>query len=226
MKQVKPFKHNLSLQLELNKENTELGRMYVLPTGRRLPSVTTVLGWAKRDSLVEWRRRVGEEEANKISSKAAIRGTKVHAVCEKFLRNEENFLAGCDIGTIDLFNTLYPILNERIDDINAIETPLYSEHLGVAGTVDCIARFDGKRSVIDFKTSNRPKKAEWIDNYFMQTACYGVMFEELTGIAVPNLVIIVAVDNDEPQIFIEKRDTWIDSAIKVIQEYRDFHGIA
>jgi len=225
MKQVKPFKLSLSLQPELSREDTEQGRMYVVPSGKRLPSVTTVLGWAKRDSLVEWRRRVGEEEANKISRKAATRGTKVHTVCEKFLRNDANFLDGLDIGTADLFGTLYPILNERIDDINAIETPLYSEHLGVAGTVDCIGRFDGKRSVIDFKTSNRPKKIEWIDNYFMQTACYGVMFEERTGIAVPNLVIIIAVDNNEPQIFVEKRDKWIDKAIAAIKEYRDFHGI-
>jgi len=210
----------------LNRVDGDGGRLYVTPNGTRLPSVTTVLGWLKKDSLVEWRKKVGEEEANRISSKAARRGTKLHKVCENFLNNEEDYFGDSkDMGTLDLFNSIKPILEQNVTDIYALEAPLYSEHLGLAGTVDCIAKWNGKRSAIDFKTANKTKREDWIHDYFMQCACYAVMFEERTGISVPQLVVLIAVDNDSPQVFIKKRDEWIDKAKKVISEYQTHHQV-
>jgi len=221
----KQFVHNLLHLPSLNRVDAEGGRYYLLPDGTKLPSVTTVLGWNKGDSLKEWRKRVGEEEANRISTKAATRGTKLHAVCEDYMNNKTIDIKKLDIGTYDLFSSIVDILNESIDEVYAIETQMYSRHLGVAGTVDLVAKFRNKRSIIDFKTSNRPKKQEWIDDYFMQTSIYAVMYEELTGIPIPNLVIIIAVDNDSPQVFTQKRDQWIDKAKAVINSYYDYHGI-
>jgi genome maintenance exonuclease 1 len=221
----KQFIHNLKHLHSLNREDTEGGRFYVLPDGKRVPSVTTVLGFFKKDSLKAWREKVGEEEANRISKKASTRGTKLHAVCEDYVGNKPIDFKNLDIGTLDLFSSIVDILDETIDDVHGIETPLYSQHLGIAGTVDLVARFKGKRSIIDYKTSNKPKKREWIEDYFMQCACYAVMFEELTGIPVPQIVIIIAIDNDYPQVFVEKRDDWIDKAISVINTFYDYHGL-
>ena len=224
MKQ-KQFQHNLlSTPTLLREDGGEGGRFYVSPNGTRLPSVTNVLSWSKKDSLVQWRNRVGEDEANRIAKKAANRGTKFHAVCEDYLNNKEIDYSTLDPRTLDLFHASINHIN-RIDNIYGIELPLYSNYLGVAGTADCIANFDGKRSIIDFKTSNKPKKEEWIDDYFMQTACYAVMVEELTGTPVPNLVIIIAVDDDSTQLFTQKRDKWVDKAAKVITSYYHYHGL-
>jgi len=222
MKNRIQFKHqSLDVKLPtLNKVDSDRGRLYVAPNGKKLPSVTTVLGWFKKDSLIEWRKKVGEEEANRISSKAARRGLRLHKVCENFLNNEEDFFGeNTDIGTIDLFNNIRPFLEENVTDIHALETPLYSEHLGVAGTVDCIAKWNGKLSVIDFKTANKAKREDWIHDYFMQCACYAVMFEERTGIPVSQLVVLIAVDSDAPQVFIKKRNDWIEAAKTVIADY-------
>jgi genome maintenance exonuclease 1 len=125
-----------------------------------------------------------------------------------------------------MFSSIQPILNERVDNIYGIESALYSNHLGLAGRCDCIAEFDARPSIIDFKTSTRLKKKEWIEDYFLQTACYAVMFEERTNIPIPNLVIIIAVENESPQIFIEKRDTWIGEAIDVIAGYNAAQWLA
>ena len=119
-----------------------------------------------------------------------------------------------------MFGSIKEYLDE-IDNIHCLETPLYSDHLQVAGTVDCIAEYNGKMSVIDFKTSSRPKDRDDIHNYFMQCAAYSVAFEERTGIPVSRLVIIMGVDNDYPRVFIEKRDNWIAGFKKLRLEYRN-----
>ena len=227
MKKLIPYRHLFSeeKQLTLDRVDGVGGRYYVLPSGKKLPSVTTVLGWKQKDSLIAWRKRVGEEEATRISSSASRRGTKLHKMCEDWLLNKEVDM-DTDLMSIDLFNSIVPILDEDIGpDILAIEQPLYSEHLGLAGTVDCIARYKGKRSIIDFKTSSKLKKEEWIDNYFQQCACYAVMYEEMTGIPIAQLVVIIAVEYEDPQIFIKKRDDWIESAKKIIKEYYNFHQL-
>lgn len=190
-----------------------VGRKYYTETGAAYPSVTTVLGVLSRDSIKAWRERVGNEEANKISGQAATRGTKIHLLCEKVLDNEEIDTSKLSLLDLEIWNEFRPLL-DRIDNIHAQEIALYSDHLRLAGRVDCIAEFDGKLSIIDFKTSKKPKKKEWIENYFAQAAAYAIMYEERTGIPINRSVIMIAVEGDDPQIFIEKRDNFVPLLLK------------
>jgi ATP-dependent exoDNAse (exonuclease V) beta subunit len=184
-------------------------RFYETPAGELYPSITSILGEFSKASIQAWRKRVGAEEANKVSGKASRRGTRLHSVCESYILNEENFLKEELPHITELFKTIEPFL-ERIDNVHGVELGLYSDHFGVAGRTDLIAEFDGKLSVIDYKTSNRTKKKEWCESYFAQCAFYAVAYEELTKIPVPQVVVIIAVDNEQPQLFVEKRDDWID----------------
>ena len=197
------------LSFGMRTENKNGKRHYVTPEGELYPSITTILGEFSKASIQEWRKRVGETKANKISGKASRRGTSLHSVCESYIQNEEKFLNGKTPHIVELFKTIEPFL-ERVDNIHGVELALYSDHFGVAGRTDCIAEFDGTLSVIDYKTSNRIKKKEWCESYFAQGAFYGVAYEELTSIPVPQVVIIIAVENEQPQLFVEKRDDWVD----------------
>ena len=196
-------------------------RVYETPSGRAYPSVTTVTGLHSAKGIMEWRKRVGEAEANRISGRASARGTRIHNYCESYLLGEST---EPDMFDAEMFNSIKPLL-DQVDNIHALEDPLYSDHLQVAGTVDCIAEFQGKLSVIDFKTSSKPKDRDDIHNYFMQTAAYAVAFEERTGIPIGRLVIIMAVDNDDPWWFIEKRDNWIGGFKKLRMDYRNMKNI-
>ena len=196
------------------------GRVYETPTGKKYPSVTSVLGMMDKSSLFEWRKRVGEEEANRVSARAASRGTAIHSLCEDYLYGKNPVPSMFDQ---QVFNSIVPHL-DRIDNIHALESKLYSDHLQVAGTVDCIAEYDGKLSVIDFKTSRRIKAKEDIPGYFIQTSAYAVAFEERTGIPVSRLVIIMGVDDEQPLIFKEKRDNWIGQFIELRHAYGKLKG--
>jgi len=184
---------------------TDGGRLYEVPNGNRYPSVTTVTGKMNEEAIKKWRARVGEEEANKISSRAAGRGTKIHSLCESFLKGEP---LQVDMFDQDFWNNLKPFV-DKIDNIHALENMMYSDKLQLAGTVDCIGEYEGELSIIDFKTASKLKKEEWIQNYFIQATAYSVMFEELFGIKVPNIVIIIGVDNETPQIFKKRRKEFI-----------------
>jgi genome maintenance exonuclease 1 len=196
------------------------GRKYQTPSGKSYPSVTSVVGLLGKEAIREWRARVGEEEANRVSARAARRGTTIHSLCENYLLNKEVKPGLFDVETFDSIKSL---LN-RINNIHCLETQLFSDHLQVAGTVDCIAEFDGRVSVIDFKTSRRIKSREDIPGYFMQTSAYAVMFEELTRIPVDRLVIIMSVDDEAPLLFIEKRDDWIGKFIELRKDYSKLHN--
>lgn len=196
-------------------------RVYSTPSGRAYPSVTTVTGLLKKAEIIEWRKRVGEEEANRISRTAAARGTRIHSLCEGYLRNEQVAPGLFDLET---FNSIKPLLND-INYVRCLETPLYSDHLEVAGTVDCIADFRGKRSVIDFKTSKRVKSRDDIHDYFIQTSAYAVAFEERTGLPVTQLVIIMSVDDDNPLLFVERRDDWVGRFQDLRLQYKRWKGI-
>jgi genome maintenance exonuclease 1 len=191
-------------------------RVYETPSGKAYPSVTTVTGLLKKQAIMEWRKRVGEEEANKISSKAANRGTRIHSLCEQYLLNKEIVPNMFDV---DMWQNMKPHLH-NINNIHALEQPLYSDHLEVAGTVDCIAEYNGKMSVIDFKTSKRLKHRDDIHDYFMQCSAYAVAFEEMTKIPVPQLVILIAVDDEKPLVFVEKRNEWINGFKDLRAEYK------
>ena len=192
-------------------------RVYRTPSGVLYPSVTTVTGMLKQHIFEKWRDRVGEAEANRVSKQAAARGTRIHQLCEDYLSNRS--LVFDNLLDQSLWSNLEVSLND-INQIHALETRLYSDHLQVAGTVDCIAQYKGTLSVIDFKTSKREKDKADISDYFMQCAAYAVAFEERTGIPVPQLVIIMAIDDSPTKVFVEQRDNWVDSFIKLREEYR------
>jgi predicted DNA-binding protein len=204
---------------DLDAETTSSGRLYRTPSGG-LPSVTTVLSILSEEAIQRWRARVGEEEANKISHRASTRGTAVHSIIENYINNKEDFAEGFMPNILDNFKGVQKVLDERIGTVYGQECALYSEHLGLAGRVDCVAEFDGKLSIIDFKTSKKIKKKEWITNYFVQESCYAIMWEERTGQPITQLVTIIAVDNEEPQVFIEHRDNWTKTLHETINEYR------
>jgi len=213
-----PHKDDLDFR-ELATENLHGKRHYVTPDGLKFPSVTSVTSLAIRDGIKKWRERVGEKEANKISSMAARRGTKVHKLCEDYLNNVE-----LDYGAIEpinhfLFRQIKPVLDTRLTEVYGLEVPLYSNWLRVAGRVDLVGMYDGKVSIIDFKTASKRKRRDWITNYFMQESAYAVMFEEMTEIPVSQLVTIIAVESDEPQVFVEKRDDHINDFIKLRDQW-------
>lgn len=210
------IEHNFK---KLNRVTIDGTRFYETDGGC-YPSVTSVTGMHSKKSIMEWRNRVGEEVANKISNRAASRGTRIHTLCENYILEGK---AEPDMFDREMFNSLTPYL-DKIDNIHAFESPLYSHHLQVAGTVDCIAEYEGKLCVVDFKTSSRVKAKKDIHSYFMQTAAYAVAFEELTKIPVGKLVIIMAIDNEKPAIFNENRDNWIQGFKDLREEYRSWKG--
>ena len=208
MKQFTHLRQSPKLSFGIQHQTRNGKRFYETPAGKLFPSITSILGEFSKKSIQEWRKRVGAEEANKVSGKASRRGTRLHGVCERYILNEENFLKEELPHITELFKTIEPFL-ERIDNIHGVELGLYSNHFSIAGRTDLIAEFDGKLSVIDYKTSNRTKKKEWCESYFAQCAFYAVAYEELTKIPVPQVVVIIAVDNEQPQLFVEKRDDWV-----------------
>ena len=202
---------------DLKAETTERGRRYVDPDGHTYPSVTTVLGILTEQAIREWRMRVGEDEANRVSNRASARGTSVHSIIERYLKNEDtnDFLPHIKQSLANV----KPILDSRIGKIYGIESPLYSRYLGLAGRCDCVAEFDGVPSIIDFKTSKRVKQKEKISNYFAQMSAYAIMWEERTGMPIINTVVIMDVDDNEPLVFKEHRDNYTNLLIETIEEY-------
>ena len=205
---------------DLIAETGAKGRVYNTPDGQQYPSITTVLSILNEEHIQKWRARVGDEEANKISYRASTRGTAVHSLLEKYVDNDPNHLEGFMPNVIGSFQDVRPILDRCLTTVYAQEAPLYSQHLGVAGRVDCVGVWDGKPSIIDYKTAAKPKRKDWITNYFIQCCAYAIMWEERTGQAITQLVILIAVDGSEPQVFIEHRDNWDKQLIATINEYK------
>lgn len=204
------FKHVEKFEFpQLVRENFEGKRVYKTESGDRFPSVTTVLGHKSKPAIKAWRKRVGAETANKISRQASVRGTKIHSLCEDYVNNDDLNFDKLSFVEVDMFNQMKPLI-DRIDNIHCVEQFLYSEHLRLAGQADCIAEFDGRLSIIDFKTSAKPKSKSYIKNYFAQCAAYAIMFEERTGIPIDTSVIIIGVQADESQLFVENRDNYTD----------------
>lgn len=192
-------------------------RFYVLPDGSKLPSVTTVLGAQKKQALMEWRKRVGEDVANQITKKATSRGTAVHSLCEDYLNNK-TITPGIKLDAYEMFLSIKPYLN-NINNIHYQEQALWSKQLGMAGRVDCIGEYGGVLSVIDFKTSKSPKDRDSIKEYFWQTAAYALMYEDMIGKPIDNTVIIMAVENDKPLVFQQKTAEYIDGLVEAIVYY-------
>ena len=224
---MKTFRHiyNDPVLVNLKREEYNGKRFYISPKGTKLPSVTTFLSHFKGDSIAKWRKKVGEEEANKISARASRRGTKFHSLMESYISNQEGFLNDNVMPDMKhTFNQFLPIL-DRVDNVHYMETMLYSEVLGLAGQVDCIAEYDGVPSIIDFKTSLKPKREDWILSYFEQCTCYSLMYEEMTGIKCKQIVVMIAVDHEEPQVFVRNRKDYIPELARKVRQFRDEKAI-
>ena len=181
----------------LERETIDGVRYYETPEGnKKLVSITSVISYINRQIFIDWRKKVGAEEADKITRKATSRGTDYHTLAENHLDNKE-----FEKGTVQpLSEILFLQSKDKLNSINnvhALESSLYSLELGIAGTVDCIAEYEGELAVIDFKTSKKPKPREWIDHYFVQCAAYACMLFEMTGIMVKKFVIIMSCENGD-----------------------------
>jgi len=210
------FKH-VDVELpQLERETIDGVRYYSVPDEEellKLVSITSVTSHFNKEIFVKWRKRVGTEEADRITKRATTRGTDYHTLVEHLLKNDD--LPKVPPISDFLFKVSKADL-KRINNIYALEGSLYSKQLGIAGTVDCIAEHDGELAIIDFKTSAKPKPREWIDHYFVQCMAYGCMLYELTGISVKKLVIIMACENGECVVY-EERDK--SKYIKLLTEY-------
>lgn len=218
------FKHlNIHNFKDLVATTTEKGRTYSVE-GMSYPSVTTVIGHSKKKSIMEWRRKVGEEEANKISKRASTRGNKTHKLAELYLSNKDISKYKDDVMSMGLFHLIKPHI-DSINNIHALEAPLYSKTLKLAGRVDCIAEYNGELAIIDFKTSTKNKREEWIQDYFAQECAYAIMFQELTGLKVKKLVTIIACETGEAQVFeIYDKFKYARKLKEYIDAYREAHG--
>ena len=205
----------------LERETIDDVRYYKVPNDEdliRLISITSVTSHHNRQIFLDWRKKVGEEVANNVTRKATSRGTDMHSLVESYLKNDNLPEKVLPISEF-LFKISKPTLN-RINNIHALEQSLYSLQLGIAGTVDCIAEFDGELSIIDFKTSKEPKRRDWIEHYFVQCMAYGCMLYELTGISVKKLVIIMSCENGECVVYEEyDKSKYIKLLSKYIREF-------
>lgn len=217
---MKTFTHLPIHFTDLDAVTTYKGRYYTTPEGKRYPSVTTILGAHTQKGIQEWRNRVGHEAADKITRQAATRGTKFHNLAEKYLKNSYK-TEKMGLLDMEMFDMAIPYL-ERIDNIRTQEAALYSDYLRLAGRVDCIAEFDGKLSIIDFKTSRREKDPDHVEHYFMQAAAYAIMFEERTKIPISRLVLLIAVEDGFMQVLTGKRDHYASQLL----HYRDLYEVS
>jgi genome maintenance exonuclease 1 len=212
-----------ALQFDLISETTETGRKYTLPDGRKYDSVTTILSHAKdKTFLKEWRNRVGEEEANRIVKRSTSRGTKLHEACEKYLLNE---LTDMKISMLmpdvkDFFMQLKPHIDKNVGNVYGTEQALFSDRLKIAGRTDCIAEWNGKLSIVDYKNSIREKREDWIQDYFIQCTAYANLFEDLTGVPIEQVVVLIANEEGKPQIFEREKTKYQVQFDKLVNDYR------
>jgi genome maintenance exonuclease 1 len=203
----------------LNTETVNDKRYYVTPSGQRLPSVTTVLGAMKKKEIMAWRRKVGEVEANRISKLATGRGNRVHTLAEKYLLNETIEWKKEMPDAIEMFQSISPHFS-KINNIHYMEQALWSEKIGLAGRVDLIAEWEGKLSVIDFKTSKRIKTEDKIQDYFAQCVAYAMMYEERVGAPIDQIVVLMAVESEQPLIFVKETKDYVDTLYEHIEFYK------
>ena len=215
----KQFKHNLiESNVTLSEVQKEGKRFYSTPDGE-FPSVTTVVGYGKQQFFAEWRRK-NPEESRRVTS----RGTKFHSIIETYIRNEPLDMENMFPNFKALFNLIKPAL-DNIDNITAIETPLWSKILGLAGRTDCIAEYNGKLSIIDFKASTKEKRKQDIENYFLQATAYALMYQERTGIIIENFVILIACEDGLFQVFEDNPIKYVKKLKHSIDHYRKENGI-
>ena len=205
--------------LELKKKEVDGIRLYNLPNGDWVPSITSVTSFHNREVFRKWRQRVGDAEANRITKESTTRGTDYHEAAQAYLENREldwnNYLPLTEF----MFKSSQPYL-DKIGKIHAIERTLYSEYLGLAGRVDCIAEYDGELAIIDFKTSKKIKPEKWVEQYFVQETAYACMYYELTGIPVEKLITIMVTPEGDVHVYDKRnKSDYIKLLVKYVKEF-------
>jgi len=188
--------------------------------GKAYPSITTVLGIQKKAQLQEWRDKIGEDVANWEMGRAARRGKATHLLIEQYIKGLTPSERG--VLPLGLFRLIKPYV-DQIDNIHCLETIMYSKKLTIAGQVDCIAEYNGKLSVIDFKTANKERQESWIENYFMQTTAYAQMYEEMFGKEIEQIVILLASEDGSVQSFIKEKKDYMDPLKKSINDFYKYY---
>ncbi len=196
------------------------GHRFYQIDGKNYPSITTVLGIQKTKELQKWRDSIGNDVANWEMGRAARRGKATHTLVEQYLKGETP--SERSVLPLGLFRLLKPYV-DQINNIHALETIMYSKKLTVAGQVDCIAEYNGKLSVIDFKTANKERQESWIENYFLQTCAYSIMYEELYGTKIEQLVILIAGEDGTMVPFIKERKPYEEKLGKSIQDFYKYY---
>ena len=184
--------------------------------GKNYPSITTVLGIRKSEALKGWREKIGESVANWEMGRAARRGKSFHTLVEQYIKGETPSIR--DVLPLGLFKLMKPYI-DQIDNIHLLEAIMYSPKLTVAGQVDCVAEYNGKLSVIDFKTANKERQEDWIENYFLQTTAYAHMYEETFGTPIEQIVILIASEDGSVQTFIKNKADYEEELGKSIQNF-------
>ncbi len=220
---MKSFRHEfITFDGSISSIEDDKGRRYQTPDGV-FPSVTTVTGWKKRAFFAHWRKKNPDESRRVLS-----RGTAMHSTIESYLLNTltPQLLSESEgTSATDLFHSMREDI-DRIGAIRAIEVALWSKKIGLAGRTDCIGEFDGKLSVIDFKSSTNPKSEDGILDYFTQATAYALMFQERTGIIVENFAILISCEDGLTQVFQNKPIKYVKKLKNVIVSYRNNHGIS
>ena len=188
--------------------------------GKNYPSITTVLGIRKTEQFKGWREKIGENVANWEMGRAARRGKSFHTLVEQYIKGETPSIR--DVLPLGLFKLLKPYI-DQIDNIHLLEAIMYSKKLTVAGQVDCVAEYNGKLSVIDFKTANKERQEDWIDNYFLQTTAYAHMYEETFGTPIEQIVILIASEDGTTQAFIKNKADYEKELGKAIQGFYKYY---
>ncbi len=203
---------------EVEPVNQDGIRFYPIPgADKYYPSVTSITSFKNAAFFAGWRKKIGEEEANRITNRATQRGTAFHSITEDYVKGELNldsYLANNPL-SVRMFQSAKSTL-DRIDNIHCLETFLYSHYLGLAGRVDCIGEFDGELAVIDFKTSTKEKQENYIEHYFVQETAYAAMFLERSGIEVKKIVTLIATEEGSVQVF-EKYN--LDDYLQLLKSY-------
>lgn len=205
--------------LDLPTETVNGKRHYITPEGNRYPSVTTVLSTMSADGIAAWRKKVGNDVANKISTQASGRGTQVHKIAEDYLKNKDDYLEGHMPSNIDTFKQIQTYLDNYVDEVYGNEISLYSDDLQTAGKCDLIGRIHGIRSIGDFKTAKKHKKEEWITNYFYQCTAYALMLYERHKVWCPQICLMIATDEDGLQPIIKQTKQYVEPVREFFDSY-------
>jgi hypothetical protein len=213
---------------EFKRKSVNGKRLYENPFGDPVPSVTTILDRTKprekREALANWKKRVGEAQAQKIVTEAANVGTIMHNILEYWVKNEEytgERILQAEMMAETVKKNVEPHLQEVWgSEVNLCYPGLY------AGTTDLVGVYKGKPTIMDFKQTNKPKKREWIDDYFMQGAAYGLAHNELYGTEIENIAIFMCSRDLQWQLFEVEAEEFKEWETKWAKRVEEFYNLA